>query len=119
MGSISKHKNEHLMPTDEGISLYRRKIKKLIKELKEGNKLPQPHQMEGMAVRTYGQDTILKAPQKNDDDRKFIKSLGRHVLQMQFDAEKLELKDRDNKVIHNLKKLEKELSTENSYEQFE
>ena len=118
MGSISKHKNEHLMPTDEGILIYRRKIKKLIKELEEGNKLPQPQQMEGMAVRTYGQDTILKAPQKNNDDRKFIKSLGRHVLQMQFDAEKLELKDRDNNVIHNLKKLEKELSTENSYEQF-
>ena len=118
MGSISKHQNEHLMPTDEGISLYRRKLKKLIKELEEGNKLPQPQQIKGMAVRTYGQDTILKAPQKDNDDRKFIKSMGRHVLQLQFDAEQLELKDRDINIINNLRKLEKELSTKNYYEQF-
>jgi len=34
---------------------------------------------------------------------------------MQFDAEKLKLKDRDKIVIDNLKELERELSTKNSY----
>ena len=115
MGKISKHKNEHLMPTDEGIALYRRQIKKLIKELESGNKLPQPQQISKEAVRTYGQDTVLRIPQQDNDDRKFIKSIGRQVLQMQFDAEKLELKDRDKIVMDNLKELERELSTKSSY----
>ena len=29
MGSISSHKGEHLMPTDKGIMIYRRRIRKL------------------------------------------------------------------------------------------
>jgi len=31
MGSISAHKGEHLMPTDYGVMIYRRRIRKLIK----------------------------------------------------------------------------------------
>jgi hypothetical protein len=118
MGNISKHKNEHLMPTDEGISLYRRQIKKSIKELEIGNKLPQPQQISEEAVRTYGQDTVLRIPQQDNDDRKFIKSIGRQVLEIQFNAEKLELKDRDKIVINNLKELERKLSTKNSYDNY-
>ena len=36
MGSISAHKGEHLMPTDQGVMAYRRHIRKSIKALQKG-----------------------------------------------------------------------------------
>ena len=42
--AISAHKGEHLMPTDYGVMIYRRRIKNLIKSLKEGKEPPQPQQ---------------------------------------------------------------------------
>ena len=115
MGAISRHKNEHLMPTDQGISIYRRHIKKLIKDLENGKVMPQPQQISGQAVRTNGQDTVLRIPEKKDDDRSYIRSIGEKVMKMQFDAEKMELDKRDNYIINNLKELEKKLSTKNSH----
>ena len=118
MGTISKHKNEHLMPTDEGILIYRRQIKKLIKDLENGKKMPQPQQIPGETVRTNGQDTVLRIPQKEDDDRNYIRSVGTQIMKMQFEAEKMKLKERDDYIINNLKNLEKNLSSKNSYDNF-
>ena len=64
MGSISSHKGEHLMPTDKGVMIYRRRIRKLTKDLEDGRDPPQPQKIKGQVVRTNGQDTILKAPKK-------------------------------------------------------
>ena len=102
MGEISKHKGEHLMPTDKGIMLYRRKIRKLIKDLENGEKTPQPQQIPGEAVRTNGQDTVLKIPQKETNDRKYIRSIGSEVMKMQFEAEKMPLDKRDNYIMDKL-----------------
>ena len=64
MGSISAHKGEHLMPTDQGIMIYRRKIRKLIKNLQDGQEPPQPQEKKGDIVKTNGQDTVLKSTKK-------------------------------------------------------
>ena len=106
MGSITAHKGEHLMPTDYGIMIYRRRIRKLIKSLKEGREPPQPHHKKGDIIRTNGQDTILRVPKRNIDDRKFIKSIGSAVMKLQFDAEKMSIKDRDNYIISKLSSME-------------
>ena len=109
MGEISKHKGEHLMPTDKGIILYRRKIRKLIKDLENGEKIPQPQQIPGEAVRTNGQDTVLKIPQKQTNDRKYIRSIGSEVMQMQFKAEKMPLDKRDNYIMDKLNIMEQNI----------
>ena len=75
MGSISTHKGEHLMPTDKGVMIYRRRIRKLIKNLEEGKDPPQPQKTKGQVVRTNGQDTVLKAPKKNNNDKEFTLNL--------------------------------------------
>ena len=62
MGAISTHKGENLMPTDRGISLYRRRIRRQIRELEDGKAPPQPVRNGGGSVRTYGQDTVLASP---------------------------------------------------------
>ena len=107
MGSISTHKGEHLMTTDQGVMIYRRRIKKLIKSLEEGREPPQPQKIKGEVVKTNGQDTVLRIPKRNINDRKFIKSIGSEVLKMQFDLEDMPLKERDSHIIDKLFEMEK------------
>ena len=95
------------MPTDHGVMIYRRRIKKLVKSLQEGKEPPQPQQKKGEVIKTNGQDTVLRAPKRNIDDRKFIKSIGSAVMKMQFDLENMPLKDRDNQIINKLSEMEK------------
>jgi len=109
MGEISKHKGEHLMPTDKGILVYRRKIRKLIKELESGKIMPQPQQIPGEIVRTNGQDTVLKMPLKEKDDRKYIRDIGSKIMKMQFEAEKMPLDKRDNYIMDQLTSMEKNI----------
>ena len=107
MGSISTQKGEHLMPTDKGVMIYRRRIRKLVKSLEEGKDPPQPKKIKGDVVKTNGQDTVLKMPKRNIDDRKFIKSVGSAVMKIQFDLEDMPVKERDAHIINNLSKMEK------------
>ena len=106
MGSISTHRGEHLMETDYGIMAYRKHIRKSINELQDGIDPMQPKK-NGDLIKTYGQDTILRVPKRNIDDRKFIKSIGSRVMNLQFDSEQMPNKDRDTFIINELSKLEK------------
>ena len=107
MGSISSHKGEHLMPTDRGVMIYRRKIRKLIKSLDEGQDPPQPQKIKGDSVRTNGQDTVLRAPKRNKNDKEFMKLICSSVMKIQFEQEDKPLKERDNNIMNNLHKMEK------------
>jgi hypothetical protein len=106
MGSISSHKGEHLMPTDKGVMIYRRRTRKLIKDLEQGLEPPQPQKTKGEVVRTNGQDTVLKAPKRGNNDREYVKSICSSVMNMQFDLEEMPLKERDNSIIKNLQQME-------------
>ena len=105
MGSITAHKAEHLMPTDYGIMAYRRHIKKSIKNLQNGIEPDQPKNKLDM-IKTYGQDTVLRVPKRNIDDRKFLKQIGAKIMQLQFDSEEMPLKLRDKSIIDELQKVE-------------
>ena len=87
--------------------IYRRRLRKLVKSLKDGNEPPQPHKNKGEIIKTNGQDTVLKIPKRNIDDRKFIKSVGSSVIKMQFSFEDMPLKERDINIINSLHKMEK------------
>ena len=106
MGSISSHKGEHLMPTDKGVMIYRRRIRNLIKELNNGLEPPQPQKIKGEIIRTNGQDTVLKAPKKDNNDKEYVKSICSSVMKMQFNLEDMSLEERDFNIINNLKKME-------------
>ena len=106
MGRISAHKGENLMPTDRGVSLYRRGIRRMVRDLADGIEPPQPQQISGDAIRTYGQDTILRLPIDEEDDRAYLKKVAKVVMNMQFDAEPLPLSERDAHIIAELKRIE-------------
>jgi len=95
------------MPTDQGILLYRRRIRQLIRDLTDGKRMPQPQQIPGETVRTNGQDTVLYMPQNNKNDRKFLRSIGSAVMKLQFDTENMPLNERDSHIINMLLKMEK------------
>jgi len=46
-------------------------------------------------------------PKRNIDDRKFIKSIGSTVMKLQYDTEKMSIKDRDRSIINQLRDIEK------------
>ena len=57
-------------------------------------------------VRTNGQDTVLKAPKRDNNDREYVKSICSSVMNMQFNLEEMPLKERDNSIIKNLQQME-------------
>ena len=74
--------------------------------MKKGKEPPQPQQKKDDIIKTNGLDTVLRVPKRNIDDRSFIKSIGAAVMQLQFDAEKMPLKKRDDHVISKLANIE-------------
>lgn len=107
MGAISTHKGENLMPTDRGISLYRRRIRKQIRDLGEGIEPPQPKRSAGLSVRTYGQDTVLNLPPiAGKDDHAYLTEIGSAVLDAQFVHEERNNLDRDAAIIAKMKMIE-------------
>jgi len=112
MGPISTHKGENLMPTDRGISLYRRRIRKAIRDLADGIEPPQPAHPAGMSVRTYGQDTILKMPPvPGRDDAATLMAIGMQVMDAQFALESLDDDARDAAIIAQMKEIEAQGAT--------
>jgi hypothetical protein len=108
MGPISTHKGENLMPTDRGISLYRRRVRRQIRDLAtEGKEPPQPLSVGSHAVRTYGQDTVLHLPPQNGiDDRAYLMKIGEQVMDMEFRHEASSDATRDSSIIAELKEIE-------------
>ena len=86
--------------------IYRRRIRNLIKELDNGLEPPQPQKIKGEIIRTNGQDTVLKAPKKDNNDKEYVKSICSSVMKMQFNLEDMSLEERDFNIINNLKKME-------------
>jgi phenylpropionate dioxygenase-like ring-hydroxylating dioxygenase large terminal subunit len=109
MGAISTHKGENLMPSDRGVTIYRQRIRRQIRELGKGQEPPQPLSIDGMTVRTYGQDTVLHMPKKEGPaDRKFLAVIGEKVMAMEFEHEGKDDAARDASIIAELKNIEAE-----------
>ncbi len=106
MGRIADQKFEHLAPSDFGIIQYRRKLRKLCRNLQNGIKPGHTQDIWPNPVPTYGGDTVLRVPQNGGDDSQLLKSIGEAVMNIQFDADGLAGEERDQHVIQALKQLE-------------
>jgi len=107
MGAISTHGGENLMPTDRGISLYRRRVRRQIRDLADGKAPPQPVRRGNRSVRTYGQDTVLNLPRSADrNDRDYLMKIGAAVVDLQFGYEDHDNDARDAAIIAELQALE-------------
>jgi hypothetical protein len=106
MGRIADQKMEHLVPSDRGIVQYRKRLRKLCRDLENGL---EPTQVTGFRpgpVPTYGGDTVLKIEADKKDDSARLNSVGERVMQCQFDAETLPGEVRVRTIVDALKTLE-------------
>lgn len=106
MGRIADQKMEHLVTSDKGIVQYRKRLRKLCRELEAGNEPGQLNDFWPNPVPTYGGDTVLRLPPTGGDDRALLLKVGERVMQIQFEAESLAGAERDRIVIDGLEKLE-------------
>ena len=108
MGRIADQKLEHLVPSDKGIIQYRKKLRKLCRELEAGSEPANITDHLNSPVPTYGGDTVLHLPATDGDDSASLIDIGERVMQIQFDAETLTGDERDQTVIDALQSIELE-----------
>ena len=106
MGAITEHDREHPVPSDKGIAMYRRRLRRQVEALRQGREPQHAATRDGTAaVPTYGGDTVLRIPPAGDD-RTLLRKAGAEAMAIQFAAEGLAGEDRDRQVIEALKALE-------------
>ena len=108
MGRIADQKLEHLAPSDQGIIQYRKKLRKLCRDLEKGIKPTHVHDFWSNPVPTYGGDTVLNIPLDEKDAAGQLSAIGDAVMAIQFEAEQLVGAERDQQVMDALKQLEAE-----------
>jgi nitrite reductase/ring-hydroxylating ferredoxin subunit len=108
MGRIADQKLEHLVPSDKGIIQYRKRLRKLCRDLEAGNEPTRVTDYWQSPIPTYGGDTVLRIPSTGAEDTALLREIGERVMQMQFDVEALSGSERDRTVIDALKAYEAE-----------
>ena len=106
MGSIADQEKEFLLPGDKGVSLYRRQLRQLARNLEKGQAPPQPADLGTEFVPTYGSDTVLHRPATPEcDDHQLLCETGDHVMQILFDCDEGPAPERDRRIISQLQQL--------------
>ena len=78
-GPITVHAEERLATTDKGVALYRRMLRRAVRDLAEGNEPPQLGAGPDGQVRTMAGDVIVRVPPTNRDDVELQRVMGREV----------------------------------------
>ncbi len=106
MGAISEHEKEYLVAGDRGIALYRRRIRRLCRDLAKGKKPPQPGDLAEGTIPTHGSDNVIYSPGVDqDDDKKQLRRVNDQVMDIIFSADKKTGRERDEYIMHQLGKL--------------
>ena len=106
MGPISDHQKEHLVSGDRGVALYRRRIRRLCRDLAGGKPPPQPTDLAPNVIPTYGSDTVIKVPQVDGNSGPaMLKQINERVMHIFFEADTLEGADRDRFVFEQLSRI--------------
>ncbi|WP_282609953.1 aromatic ring-hydroxylating dioxygenase subunit alpha [Pelagibius sp. Alg239-R121] len=107
MGPITEHNKEHLVASDQGIVMYRRRLRSLIRDLQDGKEPAHAtDDWQDGPIPTFGGDTVVQKPKNGGDDAVTLRNIGRAVMEVQFEAEGLPETDRVAKVVACLKQIE-------------
>jgi len=94
-GSTNVHQREHLAFTDRGVSLVRRKLRKMIRKVKDGGAVVHPTEGFDGPIPTYGGDTMLRIPlQPGRDDDDLLKEVAHKVAEIYMDHDGMQGKER-------------------------
>jgi len=109
-GPVTVHAREHLGATDAGVALYRRRLRRAIRKMGEGVVPVQPTANMPSPVPTYGGDTVLRAPMRSNDDRKWMSDLSKRVAEIYRSGDMLPGEERRGTIRAGLAALEAEMS---------
>ena len=101
MGPISDHEKEHLVSADRGVTLYRRRLRRLCRDLADGKPPPQPTDLATGVIPTFGSDSVIKAP-RSGPDHALLNRINDRVMDIYFRADELQGADRDRFVFEQL-----------------
>lgn len=104
------HAREHLGHTDQGVALYRRRLRRAIRRFAEEKRVLQPTDAVTNPVPTYGGDTVLRAPMRSNDDRAWMSALSKQVADIYRSGDDLVGVDRVAKIRAGLRALEASLA---------
>ena len=93
------------VPGDEGVRIYRRKIRRMCQELAEGNEPPQPVSLASGTIPTYGSDTVLVRPAQGEQDDELLRTTNDQVMGILFDADRYTGEQRDTFIENALSEL--------------
>ncbi len=107
MGPITVHENENLAPSDKGVALMRRRLREQIRAVAQGTQPMMATDLGLTPVPTYGGDTVLAMPRRNDEDEsEELSTLAHAFVDVQFEADSMPESQRVAFVTDRLKALE-------------
>ena len=104
-GAITVHDRENLGHTDQGVSMYRQRLRNAIQRLQEGEEPMQPSDL-GLPIPTYAGDTILRIPKSNADDRALRSEVSRKVAEIFRSGDELVGEERRQHIKRRLRDLD-------------
>jgi phenylpropionate dioxygenase-like ring-hydroxylating dioxygenase large terminal subunit len=106
MGPINIHRNENLLPSDQGVAMMRQRIREQIKTVASGKKPYAATGINGLPVPTYGGDSVLNIPESNVEDNSFLSKLAHEFVQIQFEVDGKNEGERVKIVTNKLKEIQ-------------
>ena len=103
-GAINSHAAENLKHTDKGVFYLRRKLRKGIRAVQQGEKLPEMDRV-GNEWLTHVQDTVLPIGIHPDNDEKLLEEVTDMVMDIVFEGDQFSGNDRVEYIETKLKKI--------------
>tara|TARA_B100000029_G_scaffold387124_1_gene383081 strand:+ start:1129 stop:2490 length:1362 start_codon:yes stop_codon:yes gene_type:complete len=104
-GAITVHDRENLGHTDQGVSMYRQRLRNAITKLQEGEEPMQLSDL-GLPIPTYAGDTLLRVPKSNTDDRKLRSEVSKKVAEIFRSGDELVGEERREHIKGQLRQLD-------------
>ena len=111
MGRITVHNNENLVNSDRGITLMRKRLREQIRIVQKGETPARASATNSGLIPTYGGDTVLRIPRKDDsDESQTLSKLAHTFINIQYQADDLGEDERVRFVCEKLTEMEAETS---------
>lgn len=106
-GPKNIHARENLCFTDRGVAKVRNKLRKAIRNVRDGGETEQPGLIYHGVIPTYGGDTMLHIPpQPGVDDAKLLRDVAHRVAEIYQSADHLQGAERKTAIVTALKAFE-------------
>jgi len=105
-GPITSHADEHLMPTDRGVAMFRTRLLNDIDAVAAGTDPFQPSELGSTPLPTYCSDTVMVVPRDNSDPDSQILKHSKKVVEIIRSADDLPDGERYETIENRLRALE-------------